>query len=50
MKRSLGFPDRFCFGDGHDLFFFFKLFKNQQFPFAISKIFYTFAVQKVGLS
>jgi len=29
--------------------YFLKLFKNQQFPFAISKIFYTFAVQKVGL-
>lgn len=29
---------------------FFKLFKNQQYPFVVSKIFYTFAVQKVGLS
>lgn len=27
-----------------------KLFKNQRYPFVVSKIFYTFAVQKVGLS
>ncbi len=35
-------------------FFYFKknlkLSKNQAYPFAISKIFYTFAIRKVGLS
>ncbi|GEM_PF-2202665 len=31
------------------LIFFLKLFKNQRYPFVDSKIFYTFAVQKVGL-
>lgn len=33
-----------------DIIFLSKLFKNQQYPFVVSKIFYTFAVQKADLS